>query len=204
MTPISGRVWPIGRSALLAPAAYASLVLDGHHVAPPAYFVRAARQLDRVRPLVSDAMPPAASRQGTFELQGRIARRRRPLRGRGRHAWPARPSRAVDAVRIAVDRYAFTIGGRWASATRVPAEAVSGWTTVAAAAFAPAAPPTWWWDAATPTAVIAVRPLDRRRGGAGMSHRAAQGLIGTQLRRGTTARSAQTPPNIPQHVKRGG
>ena len=109
-------------AALLAPACYAGLVLDGHHVAAGSVAVlRAARGLDRIV-LVSDAMPPAGTADTTFMLQGA------PIRVEGGRCVNSAGTLAgaaitlADAVRIATAEYGFTVEEALACATRIPAQ----------------------------------------------------------------------------------
>lgn len=122
MPPISGRSPGPVAAALLAPQAYAGLVLDGHHLASAnVALVRAARGLERVL-LVSDAMPPAGTRDPAFVLQGQTIR---VEGGRCIDATGTLAGAAItlsDAVRIAVGQYGFGLEQALASATRIPAQ----------------------------------------------------------------------------------
>lgn len=121
MPPVSGRSPGPVVAALLAPQAYAGLVLDGHHVAPASVaLVRAARGFERVL-LVSDAMPPAGTDDTEFELQGQTIR---VVGGRCIDAAGTLAGAAItlsDAVRIAMQQYGFSLEEALASATRIPA-----------------------------------------------------------------------------------
>ncbi len=109
-------------AALLAPQAYAGLILDGHHVAPGSVAVlRAARGMQRVI-LVSDAMPPAGTAATGFMLQGEPIRVEggRCINGAGTLAGAA--ITLADAVRIGISQYGLEPEQALACATRVPAE----------------------------------------------------------------------------------
>lgn len=122
MSQLTGRAPGAVGAALLAPTAYAGLILDGHHVAPGSVAVlRAARGMQRVV-LVSDAMSVAGTAASEFMLQGK---RIRVLDGRcvddnGTLAGAA--ITLADAVRIAVTAYGIPIEMALASASRIPAE----------------------------------------------------------------------------------
>ena len=109
-------------AALLAPQAYAGLILDGHHVASGSVAVlRAARGMERVI-LVSDAMACVGTTAIGFMLQGQ---RIRVDAGRCIDAAGTLAGAAItlaDAVRIGVSQYGLQPEQALASATRIPAE----------------------------------------------------------------------------------
>lgn len=121
MAPISGRAPGVVAAALCAPSSYASLVLDGHHVARGSVaLVRAARGVERIV-LVSDAMPPAGTRNSSFILQGATIR---VEGGRCVDAAGTLAGAAItlsDAVRIATTQYGFAVEEALACASSVPA-----------------------------------------------------------------------------------
>ena len=122
MSQLSGRAPGAVGAALLAPAAYTSLILDGHHVAPGSVAVlRAARGMQRVI-LVSDAMAVAGTSASEFMLQGQ---RIRVQAGRCSDDSGTLAGAAItlaDAVRIGIAQYGLPPEQVLASATRVPAE----------------------------------------------------------------------------------
>ena len=121
MAPLAGRAPGVIAAALLAPASYAGLVLDGHHVAPASVaLVRAARGFERIV-LVSDAMPPAGTLNSSFILQGATIR---VEGGRCVNASGTLAGAAItlsDAVRIATGQYGFSVEEALASASSIPA-----------------------------------------------------------------------------------
>lgn len=109
-------------AALLAPQAYAGLILDGHHVATGSVAVlRAARGMERVI-LVSDAMACAGTAATEFMLQGRriAIEGGRCVDAAGTLAGAA--ITLADAVRIGIGHYGLRCEQALASATRIPAE----------------------------------------------------------------------------------
>lgn len=122
MSQLGARTPGVVGAALLAPQAYAGLILDGHHLAHASVAVlRAARGMERVV-LVSDAMPCAGTTATEFMLQGQ---RIRVEAGRCVDAAGTLAGAAitlVDAVRIGVTEYGLAPEQALASATRIPAE----------------------------------------------------------------------------------
>ena len=121
MAPLTARAPGLIAAALLAPASYAGLVLDGHHVAAASVaLVRRARGFERVV-LVSDAMPPAGTKNTSFILQGATIR---VEGGRCVDAGGTLAGAAItlsDAVRIATTQYGFSVQEALACASSVPA-----------------------------------------------------------------------------------
>ena len=109
-------------AALLAPQAYAGLILDGHHVAIGSVAVlRAARGMERVI-LVSDAMACAGTAATEFTLQGQriVVEGGRCVDAAGTLAGAA--ITLADAVRIGIWHYGLPCEQALASATRIPAQ----------------------------------------------------------------------------------
>jgi N-acetylglucosamine-6-phosphate deacetylase len=122
MSQIGPRDAGVVGTALLHPALWAGIILDGHHVGE-ASFELAWRARGRARlMLVSDAMATAGTTQDQFNLQGQAIHVRE---GRCENADGTLAGAAIclaDAVRLAVTRYQMRLTDALYCATASPAE----------------------------------------------------------------------------------
>ena len=185
MAPISGRAPGVVAAALCAPSSYAGLVLDGHHIARGSVaLVRAARGVERIV-LVSDAMPPAGTKNSSFILQGATIR---VDGGRCVDAAGTLAGAAItlsDAVRIATTQYGFTLEEALACASKVPARLLGLADRYGVLQAGARADLVVWDDSLHPSAVMQggqwVRRLQETAAGAGSpqagSHRSSNAKV---------------------------
>lgn len=121
MSQLGPREAGVVGAALLRPALWAGIVLDGHHVSVPSVQIAWRMRGREQMVLVSDAMATAGTAQTSFELQGQTIHVRN---GRCEDDAGTLAGAAIclsDAVRIGVQGYGLALDDALYSATAAPA-----------------------------------------------------------------------------------